>query len=86
MQQLKGNFILQSLFFKGEINGQYFNNASEHHLSLWKDVVKQLHPKNVMLYSLDRNTPAQGLEKISITELQKIVSELENIGICAKAY
>jgi hypothetical protein len=39
-----------------------------------------------MLYSLDRNTPAQGLEKIPIEKLQKIVEHLHGFGIDAEAY
>jgi wyosine [tRNA(Phe)-imidazoG37] synthetase (radical SAM superfamily) len=86
LQQLKGNFFLQSLFFKGIIEEQCFNNAEEPHLSLWIDIVKQLHPKKVMIYSLDRNTPSQDLERIAIDELQKIVQQLQIFGIEAKAY
>ena len=86
LRQLQGNFILQTLFFKGNIDGLFFNNASESPLSLWMDVVKQLHPKKVMIYSLDRNTPAQTIEKISLEKLQEIAQQLQSIGICAEAY
>ena len=84
--KLNGDFILQTLFFKGEIDGQTFNNATEPHLSSWINVVKQLRPKKVMIYSLDRITPAQTIEKISVEELQKIVKQLKTVGICAEAY
>ena len=84
--KLNGDFILQTLFFKGEIDGQPFNNAAEPHLSLWINVVKQLHPKKVMIYSLDRSTPAQTIEKIPVEELQDIVKQLQTVGICAEAY
>jgi wyosine [tRNA(Phe)-imidazoG37] synthetase (radical SAM superfamily) len=86
LQQLNGDFILQSLFFKGNIEEQFFDNTSEPHLSLWLKVVKQLHPKKVMIYSLDRNTPAQKLEKIPMEKLQKIVDHLKEFGIKAEAY
>jgi len=86
LQQMNGEFILQSLFFKGKIDGQCFNNAAEPHLSLWMEVVKQLHPKKVMIYSLDRSTPAQGLEKIAGEELQEIAKQVQRIEINAVAY
>jgi wyosine [tRNA(Phe)-imidazoG37] synthetase (radical SAM superfamily) len=86
LQQLNGNFILQTLFFKGEIDGQYFNNAADSHLSLWLDVVKQLHPRKVMIYSLDRSTPAQGIEKIPVEKLQEIAQNVRQFGIEAMAY
>jgi wyosine [tRNA(Phe)-imidazoG37] synthetase (radical SAM superfamily) len=86
LQQLNGDFILQSLFFKGKIDEQFFDNAAEPHLSLWIDVVKQLQPRKVMLYSLDRGTPAQGLEKIPFEELEKIAQRIKMLGIEAVAY
>jgi len=86
LQQFNGNFILQTLFFKGEIDGQYFNNVSEPHLFLWLNVVKQLHPKKVMIYSLDRNTPAQKLERIATEELQQIAQQVQKFEIKAVAY
>jgi wyosine [tRNA(Phe)-imidazoG37] synthetase (radical SAM superfamily) len=86
LQKLNGNFILQSLFLKGEIDKQAFNNAEEPHLSLWIHTVKQINPRQVMLYSLDRGTPAQGLEKITAEELQKIAVKLQQFGIAAKVY
>jgi len=86
LKQLNGAFILQTLFFKGEIDEQCFNNADEPHLSLWLDVVKQLHPKKVMLYSLDRSTPAQGLEKIPMENLEEIARQVRDFGILAEAY
>jgi len=86
LQLLNGDFILQTLFFKGEMDGQVFNNAAEPHLSLWMNVVKQLHPNKVMVYSLERNTPAQTLERIQKDKLQEIVHQLQSVGICAEAY
>ena len=86
LQQMNGDFILQTLFFKGEVDGQCFNNAAEPHLSLWRNVVKQLHPKKIMLYSLDRSTPAQQLEKIPVEELEEIAQQLQKFKILAEAY
>ncbi|MCL2247196.1 MAG: radical SAM protein [Lentimicrobiaceae bacterium] len=86
LQQFKGAFVLQTLFFKGAIEGQAFNNAAEPHLSLWLNTVQQLHPNKLMLYSLDRNTPAQGIEKIPLEELEEIARQVRELGILAEAY
>jgi len=86
LQKLNGAFVLQTLFLKGEIDGQYFNNAAEPQLSLWLEVVQKLNPKKVMLYSLDRSTPAHGLEKIIFEELETIAKQVRKIGIVAEAY
>lgn len=86
LMKMNGNFIMQTLFFKGKIDGVYFDNSNEKHLSLWLEVVQELHPKQVMLYSLDRSTPAQNLEKIPIEKLTEIAGRLRSLGIDASAY
>ena len=86
LQPLHGAFVLQTLFLKGDIDGQYFNNAVEPHLSLWLEVVQQLHPKKVMIYSLDRSTPAQALEKIPFEMLEEIAQRVREMGVGAEAY
>jgi len=86
LQQMNSGFILQTLFLMGEVDGQYFNNAAEPHLSLWLNVVKQLYPKKVMIYSLDRNTPAQGIEKIPFEKLVEIEWLVQELEILAEAY
>jgi len=84
--QLNGAFVLQSLFLKGEIDGQLFNNTLEPHLSLWLNVVNQLQPKKVMIYSLDRSTPAQKLEKIPFEKLEEIARQVQLLEISSDAY
>jgi hypothetical protein len=39
-----------------------------------------------MIYSLDRNTPAQNIEKIEIEKLQEMARKLHSVGILAEAY
>jgi len=86
LQQFNGAFILQSLFLKGEIDGQYFNNAIEPHLSLWLNAVKLIAPRKVMIYSLDRDTPGQRVKKISLDKLEEIAQQVKEFGIVAEAY
>ena len=76
-----GNFILQTLFFSGDLGGVEFDNSKEPHLSKWLDAVQMLKPKKVMLYSLDRETPAQNLIKISTEEMETIAQKVRTFGI-----
>jgi hypothetical protein len=34
-----------------------------------------------MIYTIDRDTPAAGLEKVKLEELQQIASRIETLGI-----
>ena len=81
LKLFKGNFILQTLFFGGDLGGVEFDNTKEPHLSKWLDAVQMLKPKKVMLYSLDRETPATNLRKISTEQMELIAQKVRAIGI-----
>ncbi|MDX9891594.1 MAG: radical SAM protein [Bacteroidales bacterium] len=81
LKLFEGKFILQTLFFAGDSGGVPFDNSKEPHLSKWLDVVQILKPKKVMLYSLDRETPAQNLIKKSKDEMEVIAQKIRAFGI-----
>ena len=72
---------IQSMFFRGTINGQLVDNTLPEELNTWIQLLIDICPKNVILYSIDRPTPQSNLEKIEHHELAKIAKNLEDIGI-----
>jgi hypothetical protein len=44
------------------------------------DIVRELKPRKVMVYTIDRPTPAVGLEKFSVTEMRSLVRPLLEEG------
>lgn len=86
LKEMKGNFILQTLFFKGETENGSFDNGSGDALEKWLEVVKLLHPKLVMIYSLDRDTPAKKIFPYSSSELETIAEAVRKLNIEAKIY
>lgn len=81
MKKFKGNFILQTMFLRGEHNGVKFDNTSDKEVEAWLKVVKDIQPKEVMLYSIDRDTPVKTLVKIHFDELSQIAKKVEALGI-----
>lgn len=81
MKQFQGNMILQTMFLRGEYMGQKIDNTTEREVSAWLELVKEIAPKKVMVYSIDRDTPCQTLEKVNKVELSKIASQVEALGI-----
>ena len=77
----EGNFILQTMFLRGEYLGHRVDNTTEQEVSAWLDIVKEISPKQVMVYSLDRDTPCQTLEKVEKDELRAIAARVEALGI-----
>ena len=69
------------MFLKGVINGIYIDCSAEDLSSKWVDLVLKLRPREVMMYSLDRETPASGLEKVSASRMKEIAAPLIENGI-----
>lgn len=77
----KGNFILQTMFLKGEYNGQEIDLSSPELVELWQKMVFEIKPRLVMLYTIDRDTPAKNLEKVNAIRMKEICAPLIEAGI-----
>jgi len=80
LEQWKGDFILQTCFLRGEYKGQVIDNTTQEELSAWYEMVRRLHPKQVMIYVIDRATPVQTLEKLTSAEMEHIAAPLIQEG------
>ena len=76
-----GDFTLQTCFLRGEYQGQTIDNTTPEELTAWYKMVDYLHPKQVMIYVLDRVTPLETLEKIPAETMEKIAIPLREKGI-----
>lgn len=81
MSLFSGDFILQTLFLKGSYKGAFFDNTTDDEVAAWLDVVKRLKPKQVMIYSLDRKTPVECLQRSSVEQLHAIARRVEELGV-----
>lgn len=81
LQQFDGDFTLQTCFLQGYYHGQVIDNTTPEELAAWYQAVEILHPKQVMIYVIDRATPLQTLEKIPAEQMQAIAKPLLDKGI-----
>ena len=79
------NAVIQTMFMKGEVDGRSVDNTGDDYVLPWLQVVKKIAPREVMIYTIDRETPQQGLQKASHEELDRIVELLKASGIRATA-
>jgi wyosine [tRNA(Phe)-imidazoG37] synthetase (radical SAM superfamily) len=80
LQAFKGKLIIQTLFLKGESGGEKFDNSSEEELNGLIVAYKQIQPGKIMIYTFERDTAANGLYKIPLSDLQKISKRLVREG------
>ena len=76
-----GDFTLQTCFLRGEYQGQTIDNTTPEELAAWYKMLDYLHPKQVMIYVIDRVTPLETLEKIPAETMEKIAIPLREKGI-----
>ena len=76
-----GDFTLQTCFLRGEYMGQIIDNTTSEELNAWYAMVERLHPKQVMIYVIDRATPLQTLSKVPAAEMEAIAAPLRAKGI-----
>ena len=81
LKMFEGDFILQTMFLRGEYLGKAVDNTTEEEVAAWLKVVEELKPKQVMVYSLDRDTPCQTITKVEKEDLRAIAERVEALGI-----
>ena len=74
-------FVLQTMFLRGEYNGALVDNTTTSEVEAWLAVVEHLRPHSVMVYSIDRATPCKTLEKVEREELERIADKVRTLGI-----
>ncbi len=73
--------IVQTMMLRGEHNGKRIDNTTPEETRALLKAYKRINPKEVMLYSIDRKTPEERLEKVSIEELNRIADTFRAEGI-----
>ena len=70
---------------KGKYKGKDVDNTSDKYVLPWLEVVKDIAPRQGMIYTIDRETPDQDLQKATPEELDRIVALLTKEGLSASA-
>ena len=81
MKAFKGNCIIQTMFLKGSYKGQDMDNTSDKFVLPWLEAVKEIAPRQVMIYTIDRETPDHDLQKATHEELDCIAERIRETGI-----
>ena len=81
MKRFEGRMILQTMFLRGTCNGETIDNTTEEEVSAWLRLVAEIRPRQVMVYSLDRDTPARRSKRSPAKRSQRIAARVEALGI-----
>ena len=64
--------VVQTMILRGSHNGQPVDNTTDEEVDALIDAYRRIRPRQVMLYSIDRRTPEQALQKVGREELEQI--------------
>ena len=83
MKAFQGHIIIQTMFLKGD----GIDNTTEQYVAPWLKAVREIAPCQVMIYTIDRETPDQLLRKATHEELDAIRNRVIAAGIpCTASY
>ena len=80
LKAFNGRVIIQTLFIRGEFKDERIDNTTEEEISAWLKLVQEIKPKQLMIYTIDRDTPTEGLERIPLTEMELIADRARLLG------
>ena len=87
MKTFEGQCIIQTMFMKGTYLGKDVDNTSDNFVLPWLEQVIDIAPRQVMIYTIDRETPAHDLKKATHEKLDRIGELVRQAGIpCSVSY
>ncbi len=87
LKLFNGHVIIQTMFMKGLSEGQSVDNTGDEFVTPWLETVKTIAPQQVMIYTIDRETPDHDLLKATHEELDSIRDRVLAAGIpCSASY
>lgn len=81
LKLFKGHCIIQTMFLKGTYEGHNVDNTGDAYVLPWLEQVKVIAPRQVMIYTIDRETPAPTLQKAAPEELDRIAALVREAGL-----
>jgi wyosine [tRNA(Phe)-imidazoG37] synthetase (radical SAM superfamily) len=81
LRAFSGEGIIQTLLVRGVHDGKRVDNTTEEERAALLEAYLAIDPKEVMVYSIDRSTPEESLEKVPAEELKAFAFQIESVGI-----
>ena len=75
------------MFLTGTLEGHDVDNTTPRYVEPWLRAVERIAPRQVMIYTIDRETPVGTLRKAPPHQLDEIARQVRRLGIpCSVSY
>jgi wyosine [tRNA(Phe)-imidazoG37] synthetase (radical SAM superfamily) len=81
LKSFQGKVIIQTMFIQGNYKNERIDNTTKEEIEAWLKLIAEIGPSQVMIYTIDRDTPASGIGKVEIDELNRIADLVRAVGI-----
>ena len=84
LQSFGKQCIIQTMFIQGTYHGQNVDNTTPVELNAWEQAILSIQPAQLMIYTIERETPTDTLCKVSGEKLREIAARIERHGITVR--
>lgn len=80
LKAFSGHVIIQTMFMTGSTQGKSVDNTTPEFVEPWLKAVQEIKPRQVMIYTIDRETPDHDLCKAGKEVLDRIGEQVREAG------
>lgn len=81
LQEFQGCLVVQTMLLRGNYQGHAIDNTTPEEVAAYLDAIRAIAPSEVMLYTIDRNTPADDLQKVSAEEMEAVAGRIRELDM-----
>jgi wyosine [tRNA(Phe)-imidazoG37] synthetase (radical SAM superfamily) len=80
LREFNGKVIIQTMFIKANYQNRSIDNTTDAEIEAWIELLKEIKPSAVMIYTIARETPVKTVEKITLSQLNDIAGRVKKAG------
>ncbi len=85
LKAFEGQVIVQTMITRGSHDGEAVDNSTDAEVDALIEAYRRIKPREVMIYTIDRQTPEQSLQHVSREELERIARRItDSTGIAVQ--
>lgn len=81
LQEFQGCLVVQTMLLRGNYGGHHIDNTTPEEIAAYLDAIRKIAPSEVMLYTIDRNTPADDLQKVAVEEMEAVAERIRELDM-----
>lgn len=78
LEKFKDTGVIQTMLLRGRHNNQIVDNTTPQEIDALISAYRRISPREIMIYSIDRSTPEENLQKVEKAELDAIAKTISD--------